>query len=131
MGLLYLANPSSAFADFQVNGAAIMPGRPFAPGPRPPFGTPWFVTATIARYPEPTVVGYGTNVIDAAFHDQQDDGHTFTFVLPGELSIDDDLVGYAFRGALLLMTGGGRPLPANPCPILSGPTWVPGPTNDP
>lgn len=134
MGLLYLANPSSASVAYAVNGSAIMPGRPFAPGPQPPFGTPRFVTAPIARYAVAGVVGYGPNTLTAAFYDQDQDGHTFAFTLPADHSIDDDLVGYACRGALVLMTAGGRPLPSNPCPILAGPAWVPGPepiTNDP
>ena len=93
----------------------MLPGRPFAPGPRPPCYTPYFVLADIQRERSPGAVGYGTNVLTAHFQDSLPMSIcTFSLVLrPGTWSVDDDLLAYACRGWLMLMTPRGMALPPN------------------
>lgn len=100
-----------------------MPGRPFAAGPRPPIYTPYFVFAGIERSQGPGVVGYGRNSISANFSDTlpwNDCLYNFDFPA-GSWSVDDDLLGYVFRGCLLLMTTRGMPVGPNPLLIPAEP----------
>jgi hypothetical protein len=125
VGQLYIANPSSAFVDYQVNGGAIpLPGRPFANGPKPPPYTPYFVFAGIERDLGPGIVGYGSNVLSATFRDMSGprEHYTFTFTVQrGAWSIEDDLIAYVCRGLLMLMTPRGMRLPPNPLLIKAQP----------
>jgi hypothetical protein len=117
VGQLYIANPSSAFVDYQVNGGAVLPGRPFAGGPQPPPYTPYLVFAGIARHPGPGTVGYGANELRAGFKDtiEPRSDFAFTFIVQESTwSIDDDLLAYVYRGLLMLMTPRGMPLAPNP-----------------
>lgn len=119
MGRLCIANPSSTTTYYWINDGAILTGRPFATGPRPPAFTPYFVFADIRREPDPGVLGYGPNLISAQFQDTLPQNHcTFEVVLMrGTWSIDDDLIAYPCRGWLLLMTPRGMALAPNPLMI--------------
>lgn len=124
MGSLYVGNPTSALAAYQVNGLAIAPGRPFAPGPKPPPYTPYFVFVVIEPDLGPGVVGYGDNTLDVSFSDtvKPHDDYAFGFTVQrGTWSVDDDLIAYVYRGLLMLMTPRGVPLPPNPLLIQAEP----------
>ena len=83
MGSLYIGNPTSASAAYQVNGLAITPGRPFATGPKPPPYTPYFVFVEIERDLGPGVVGYGDNTLTVSFSDtiKPRDDYAFGFTV--------------------------------------------------
>ena len=121
MGRLRIANPSSSTVNYQINGGAIVPGRPFAPGPNPPIYTPYFVLADIQRGQAPGVVGYGTNTVYAAFQDEEPYRYfMFSFDLSASVfSVDDDLIAYVCRAWMLLMTTRGMALQPNPLLIPS------------
>jgi hypothetical protein len=121
VGRLRIANPSSSIVNYQVNGGAVLPGRPFAPGPNPPIYTPYFSLVGIQRELGPGVVGYGTNTVYAAFQDE-DPYRYFTFGFDfnaNVASVDDDLIAYVCRGWMLLMTTRGMALQPNPLLIPS------------
>ena len=121
VGRVYVANASTAWARYQLNGAALQPGRPVAAGPKPPPYTPYFVIAPLGRYPDTGTFGYGDNDFVVTFQDTDppDRPHLFTITVPRTLSIDDALILYACRGMAMLLTQRGVPLDPNPL-LLTG-----------
>lgn len=125
MAQLYIANPSTARVEYRLNGGAIQAGRPMRPG-----APPWFSVAATCRRPDLGVAGYGVNTFTATFSDETTDGFPFAFALDrGAYSTDDDLIAYAFRGPLLLMTAGGTEQAPNP--LLIPPTTQVAGSTDP
>jgi hypothetical protein len=121
VGKVYLANASTSWADYQLNGAALPPGRPVAAGPKPPRWTPYFVVAPLGRYPDGGTFGYDGNDLVVTFRDTDppDKPHLFSVVIPRTHSVDDPLILYAYRGMAMLLTDRGVPLDPNP-QLLTG-----------
>jgi hypothetical protein len=116
VGKVYLANASTAWAQYSVNGSALPLARPVAAGPKPPQFTPYFVVAPLGRYPTGGNFGYDDNELVVTFKDTDppDRPHRFTVVIPRAHSVDDALILYAFRGMAMLLTDRGVPLDPNP-----------------
>jgi hypothetical protein len=128
VGKFYIANPSSTFADYKVNGGSLTTCRPFSPGPNPPPFTPYFVFASIEKFRDSKVIGYGDNTLSVTFRDSdKDDEYTFSFSVPQSHSTLDDLIGFVQRGWLTLMTKRGMALLPNPLNILGVPPPPPNP----
>ena len=108
-----MANVSPTWAAYQVNGGPTQTGRPYAVGPKPPPYTPYFVFATLGRYPVEGEFGRGgPNDLVVTFRDTvpADVPHRFTIVIPEDVSVDDSLILYAFRDVVMLLNSRGTPL---------------------
>lgn len=114
MSYFYLANLSRVTVHYKINGGAVLPGRSSSPGPHPPMFTPRFILVSLARSPDTGVVGLGENAISAIFQDAYPEREWgFTFTIKHGSSIDDDVIAYLLRGALLVTTARGMPLVAS------------------
>lgn len=116
VGKVYLANASTAWVQYGLNGSALPLARPVAAGPKPPQFTPYFLVAPLGRYPTGGSFGPGDNELVVLFKDTDppDRPHVFKIVIPSGRSVDDALILYAFRGMAMLLTDRGVPLDPNP-----------------
>lgn len=118
MGRVYIANPSTSYVIYEVNGIKRLP----VPGTCSDNNyCPSSIFVDRKKHADPGYFGYGKNNVSVCFKDVGPDEkpkHDYIVEIPDCYSIDDDIIIYAFRTRLYVMDTRGFPVTPEGCWII-------------